>query len=147
MSNPRRIHELHDEGYALWRAGRIADAERAYRAMANEARAVDEVPDALRADAHHWTAHFLRDTGKMQEAEAFARQAIALEERAGRAVVLAEHRMFLAQLLKGRGELGEALALAELALEAERAGMGADHTETRHYACVVTKLRQRLGEA
>jgi Tfp pilus assembly protein PilF len=147
MSVSRRIQELHSEGRALWRTGRIAEAERVYRAMVTEVReAADAVPDALRADVHHWMAHFYRDTGRMEEAEMFAREAITLEERAGRAVILANHRMFLAQLLEGRGELHEALTQAELALDAERAAMGAEHSETRYYASVVAKLRRMLGE-
>jgi hypothetical protein len=105
----------------------------------------DALPDALRADAHHWAAHFYRDTGRMEAAEMFARETITLEECAGRTVSLANHRMFLAQLLEDQGELHEALAQAELALDAERAAMGAEHAETRYYASVVTKLRRRLG--
>ena len=147
MSVSRRIHELHNEGYRLWRAGRIAEAEQVYRTMVDEVHAAaDTLPDALCADAHHWAAHFYRDTGQMEAAEVFAWKAITLEERAGRTVILANHRMFLAQLLEGRGELGGALAQAELALDAERAAMGAEHAETRYYASVVTKLRRRLGE-
>jgi tetratricopeptide (TPR) repeat protein len=138
----RRIRELHAEGRAHWRAGRITEAERVYRAMVDEARAAGEgLPAALRADAHHWAAHFYRDTGRLTAAEAFAREAITLEERAGRAVILANHRMFLAQLLEARAELREALAQAELSLEAMRAAMGAEHSETRYYASVVTRLR------
>ena len=114
--------------------------------MVDEVRAAAvALPDALRADAHHWAAHFYRDTGQIEAAEVFAREAITLEERAGRAVILANHRMFLAQLLEGRGELRVALAQAELALDAEHGAMGAEHAETRYYASVVAKLRQRLG--
>jgi hypothetical protein len=84
MSISRRIHELHHEGYRLWRAGRIAEAEQIYRTMVDEVReAADALPEALRGDAHHWAAHFYCDTGRMETAEMFAREAITLEERAG----------------------------------------------------------------
>jgi tetratricopeptide (TPR) repeat protein len=147
MSGSQQIHELHREGYRLWRAGRIAEAEQVYQTMVDAVREVaDALPDALRADAHHWTAHFYRDTGRLDAAEVFAGEAIRLEERAGRTVILANHRMFLAQLLEGRGELREALAQAELALDAERAAMGAEHAETRYYTSVVAALRRKLEE-
>lgn len=147
MSVSQQIHELHREGHRLWHAGRIAEAERVYQTMMDVVReTADALPDALRADAHHWTAHFYRDTGRMEAAEVFAREAIRLEERAGRTVILANHRMFLAQLLEGKGELREALAQAELALDAERAAIGAEHAETKFYISVVAALRQRLGK-
>jgi tetratricopeptide (TPR) repeat protein len=148
MNMAQRIRALQREGYWLWREGRVVEAEQAYRAMVHEVRAAaGALPDTLSADAHHWAAHFYRDTGRPQEAEKFAREAIALEERAGRTVLLANHRMFLAQLLEGRSELHEALAQAELALDAERAAMGTEHAETMYYVSVVARLRQRIEES
>lgn len=146
MSASRRVHELHDAGRALWRAGSIVEAERVYRAMVDEALAAEAVSDELRADVYHWMAHFYRDTGRLEAAEVFARAAISLEERAGRDAILANHRMFLAQLLEDRGELCEALTQAELGLDAVRTAMGAEHSETRYYASVVAKLRRNVGE-
>jgi hypothetical protein len=118
MSASRRIHELRDEAYRCRREGRLAEAEQRYRAMVDEASRDSEVPDALRADMHHWMASFYRDhMGRMAEAEDFARRAIALEVRAGRAAIIANHRMFLSDLLERRGALREALAEAELAVD------------------------------
>lgn len=145
MSISRRIQELHAKARALFRAGRVEEAEQVYRAMVDEALAADDASDALRADVHHRMAAFYRDTGREDAAVALAREAIALEQRAGRPVILANHRMFLAQLLEGRGELEEALSLSELSLDAVRAEMGEEHSETRYYASVVAKLRRALG--
>ncbi|XXX76091.1 hypothetical protein WMF30_51425 [Sorangium sp. So ce134] len=69
----------------------------------DEALAAEAVPDGLRADAHHWMAHCYRDTGRLEAADVFVLEAITFEECAGRAVILANHRIFLAQLLEGRG--------------------------------------------
>jgi hypothetical protein len=147
-SMSRRLHELHGEGRAHWRAGRIAEAELLFRAMVDEAVATkDTIPAALRADVYHWTAAFYRDTGRMETAETFAREAITLEELAGRPAILANHRMFLAQLLERRGQLGDALAQAEMALDKEREAVGPEHSETRYYMSVVSALRRRLEGA
>jgi len=148
MIASRRIHQLRNQGYHYWREGRLAEAEQCYRAMVDEASSADDVPDALRADVHHWAAGFYRDRmGSMEVAEELARRAIALEEQVGRAALLANHRMFLADLLARRGALREALAEAELAVEKQVEALGAEHSETRYYASVVAQLRRRLGEA
>jgi hypothetical protein len=145
MSLARRIQEMNNEAYVARRSGDMAAAERAYRAMLAEVLADGaDAPDALRSDVHHRVAAFLRDTGRMEEAEAFARQAIAWEERAGRAAILANHRMFLSDLLARRGELREALEQAERALEKQTESLGPEHRETKYYASVVASLRARI---
>jgi hypothetical protein len=140
-----RIDVLHDEARALFRQGRLPEAERAHLAMVDVAiQPGDAIPAELRSDVHHWAAVFYRDTGRAVEAEDLARRAVALEEHVGRAGILANHHMFLADLLERRGALHEALEHAGIALSRQRESLGPEHRETAYYASVVARLRRRI---
>ena len=98
------------------------------------------------ADVSHQIADYFNRIGDTANVEAFAKRAIAYEEKADRTALLANHIMFFATLLIDQQRYEEALKLAAQGYERYRRDYGEDHGETRYALSVVNRLRQLLDD-
>jgi hypothetical protein len=99
-----------------------------------------------RGDCAHRLAAYYQDAGRLDDSEVWARRAITEEEAPkGRPVLLANHLMFMGQLLAQRGDVESALDFVERALPLYRTHVGAHHTETAYMLSVAAMLCRRCA--
>ena len=94
------------------------------------------------ADIAHLLASYFRDAKLNNQCEIYAVEAVTAERKAGRKALLANHLMFLANLLSSVGRPKEALNYAEEGSALYRDVYGAEHNETAYMMSVVAQLQR-----
>jgi hypothetical protein len=95
---------------------------------------------AARAALAHRLAAYWSDAGALERAEVYARIAVEAQRRAEPNILLGNHLMFLAQLLRRLERYGEALSVANEGVVHYVAAHGEAHGEVRFIRGVMREL-------
>lgn len=98
-----------------------------------------------RAEVAHRLASAYAKRREPVETESWARRAIEEEQQCHRPALLANHLMFLAQVLERAGKIPEAAAFAERGVQLYRQTYGPAHREVAYVLSVAANLCRRCG--
>jgi hypothetical protein len=101
--------------------------------------------DDARAEYAHLLASFYRDIGDLSECEKHARDAVRFVRRSGSTILLGNHLMFLALVLRDTNRVGEAVSHVEEALSCYVDVYGQAHGEVRYITSVLANMRKQVA--
>jgi hypothetical protein len=108
----------------------------------SSAAALAAETDDDRAEHAHLLASFYRDIGDLSACEKYAHDAVTFVRRSGPIILLGNHLMFLALLLRDTNRLSEAISYAEEALSCYVSTYARAHGEVRYMTSVLASMRK-----